>query len=158
MVVIAARGDERGLVAHPRLFLETEHVAPEGERTVEVGDLEMHVPDVDPHVRIVGYLNFDVRGSPSPEQTVYKGGPFAARWLEHFERRRLRVGQIDVGGRSDHFPLDQAGVPTGGLFAGGYPCYHRACDRLANVDLAVLDELAAAAAFGVASFAPIVSD
>ncbi|MDQ3086367.1 MAG: M20/M25/M40 family metallo-hydrolase [Actinomycetota bacterium] len=108
--------------------------------------------------RIVGYLNFDVLGSPSPERTVYKGGPFAARWLEHFERRGLRVGQIDVGGRSDHFPLDQAGVPTGGLFAGGYPCYHRACDRLANVDLAVLDELAAAAAFGVASFAPIVRD
>jgi len=106
--------------------------------------------------RIVGYLNFDVLGSPSRERTVYKGGPFAARWLGYFERRGVRAEQIDIGGRSDHFPFEQIGIPTGGLFAGGYPCYHRACDRLANVDLAVLDELAAAAAFGVASFAPIV--
>jgi len=105
--------------------------------------------------RIVGYLNFDVLGSPSRERTVYKGGPFAARWLGYFERRGVRAGQVDVGGRSDHFPFEQIGIPTGGLFAGEYPCYHRACDRLANVDLAHFDELASAAAFGIASFAPI---
>ncbi len=106
--------------------------------------------------RIVGYLNFDVLGSPSPERAVYKGGPFAARWLEYFERRGLRTREIDVGGRSDHYPFEQIGIPTGGLFAGGYPCYHRACDRTSNIDLAVLDELSAAAAFGIASFAPMV--
>ncbi|MGI8479664.1 MAG: M28 family peptidase [Gaiellaceae bacterium] len=106
--------------------------------------------------RIVGYLNFDVLGSPSPERAVYKGGPFAARWLEYFERRGLRTREIDVGGRSDHYPFEQIGIPTGGLFAGGYPCYHRACDRTSNIELAVLDELSAAAAFGIASFAPMV--
>ena len=105
--------------------------------------------------RIAGYLNFDVLGSPSRERTVYKGGPFAARWLAYFERRGLRATEIDIGGRSDHFPFEQIGVPTGGLFAGGYACYHRACDRLESVDFAVFDQLAAAAAFGVASFAPI---
>ncbi len=104
--------------------------------------------------RIVGYLNFDVLGSPSRERTVYKG-PFAARWLAYFERRGLRATRIDVGGRSDHFPFGHVGIPTGGLFAGGYACYHRACDRLESVDLAVFDQLARAAAFGVASFAPI---
>ncbi|MGI8886916.1 MAG: M20/M25/M40 family metallo-hydrolase [Gaiellaceae bacterium] len=105
--------------------------------------------------RIVGYLNFDVLGSPSRERSVYKGGPFAARWLEYFERRGVRAGTIDIGGRSDHFPFEQIGIPTGGLLAGGYACYHRACDRLESVDLAVFDELARAAAFGVASFAPL---
>jgi len=105
--------------------------------------------------RIVGYLNFDVLGSPSRERTVYKGGPFAARWLGYFERRGLRATQIDIGGRSDHFPFERIGIPTGGLFAGDYACYHRACDRLESIDLAVFDQLARAAAFGVASFAPI---
>ena len=105
--------------------------------------------------RIVGYLNFDVLGSPSRERTVYKGGPFAARWLAYFERRGLRATAIDIGGRSDHFPFEQIGVPTGGLFAGGYACYHRPCDRLESIDLAVFDQLARAAAFGISSFAPI---
>ncbi|CAN5271665.1 M28 family metallopeptidase [soil metagenome] len=104
--------------------------------------------------RIVGYLNFDVLGSPSRERTVYKGA-FAARWLAYFERRGLRATEIDIGGRSDHFPFEQVGIPTGGLFSGGYACYHRACDRLESVDSAVFGQLAAAAAFGVASFAPI---
>ena len=104
--------------------------------------------------RIVGYLNFDVLGSPSRERTVYKGA-FAARWLAYFERRSLRATEIDIGGRSDHFPFGQIGIPTGGLFAGGYACYHRVCDRLESIDVAVFDQLARAAAFGVASFAPI---
>ena len=105
--------------------------------------------------RIVGYLNFDVLGSPSREGSVYKGGPFAASWVRYFERQGVRAGQVGIGGRSDHFPFEQIGIPTGGLFAGEYECYHRACDRLANVDLAHFDELASAAAFGIASFAPI---
>ena len=50
MVVIAARGDERSLVAHARLLLEPEHVAPEGECAVEVGHLEVDVPDIDARV------------------------------------------------------------------------------------------------------------
>ena len=104
---------------------------------------------------IAGYLNFDVLGSPSRERTVYKGGPYAARWLAYFERRGLRATEIDIGGRSDHFAFEQIGIPTGGLFAGGYACYHRACDRLESIDFAAFDQLAAAAAFGVASFAPI---
>ncbi len=105
--------------------------------------------------RIVGYLNFDVLGSPSREPTVYKEGPFAARWLGYFERRGVRATEIDIGGRSDHFPFEQLGIPTGGVFAGGYDCYHRACDRLESIDMAVFDQLARAAAFGIASFAPI---
>ena len=50
VVVVAAGGDERRLVAHPRLLLEAEDVAPEAERTVEIRDLQMHVADVDARV------------------------------------------------------------------------------------------------------------
>ena len=60
---------------------------------------------------------------------------------------------MDLGGGSDHGAFSQAGIPTGGLFAGatetggaaqpsasgsgGEPadaCYHLACDDLDNVD------------------------
>ena len=47
MVVIAAGGQERGLVAQPLHELEAEHAPVEAECAVEVGDLEMDVPDVD---------------------------------------------------------------------------------------------------------------
>ena len=50
MVVIAARGDERRLVAHPRLLLEAEDVAPEPERTIEIRHLQVHMADVDARV------------------------------------------------------------------------------------------------------------
>jgi len=104
--------------------------------------------------QIVGYLNFDVLGSRSGEYAVYEG-PFAARWLGYFERRGLDAELIDVDGRSDHAPFTQVGVRTGGLYAGGYACYHRACDRVSIVDFAVLETLAEAAAWGIASFAPL---
>jgi Zn-dependent M28 family amino/carboxypeptidase len=104
--------------------------------------------------QIVGYLNFDILGSRSGEYAVYEG-PYATRWLEYFERRDLDAEPIDIGGRSDHAPFARIGIPTGGLFAGGYACYHRTCERVSIVDFAVLDTLAEAAAWGIASFAPL---
>ena len=47
MVVVAARRDERSLVADSLLELEAEDAGPELERAIEVRDLEVHVPDVD---------------------------------------------------------------------------------------------------------------
>jgi Zn-dependent M28 family amino/carboxypeptidase len=38
---------------------------------------------LDPQ-RIVGYLNFDVLGSPTRSYGVYEGGRYAARWLRYF--------------------------------------------------------------------------
>ena len=46
MVVIAAGGDERGLVAVPEDDLESQHALVEGQRAVDVGDLEVDVADV----------------------------------------------------------------------------------------------------------------
>jgi hypothetical protein len=85
---------------------------------------------------------------------VYKG-PFAQRLLGYFKQRGLHAEIVDLTGRSDHFPFDQIGVPTGGLFAGVDACYHTRCDRLGGIDLRLLEQLASAAAFGVASIAPI---
>ena len=42
--------DERRLVAHPLRDLEAEDVAVERQRAVDVGDLEVHVADVDSRV------------------------------------------------------------------------------------------------------------
>ena len=71
--------------------------------------------------RIVGYLNFDVLGSPSRERTVYEGGPFAAHWLAYFERRGLPATQVDIGGRTDHFPFEQIGIPRAGCSQAATP-------------------------------------
>ena len=102
---------------------------------------------------VVGYLNFDMLGTRGSLRAIY-AGPYAGRWLRYFQERGLRAQVIDLSGRSDHFPFQQRGIPTGGLFAGTDICYHAACDRLSGVNGALLNELAAAAAFGVAEFAP----
>jgi hypothetical protein len=56
----------------------------------------------------------------------------------------------------EHAPFLEAGIPVNGLYTGAGetgpggkpadPCYHRACDRLGNVDPAALVEMARAAA------------
>jgi aminopeptidase S len=104
--------------------------------------------------RVVGYLNFDMLGSQGGSAGVYQG-PYAARWLAYFGRRGIPAETVDISGRSDHAPFQELGIPTGGLFAGTDRCYHAACDRLDVVNRKLLLQLAAGAAFGVASIAPI---
>ena len=104
--------------------------------------------------QLAGYLNFDMLGTRGGSAGVYQG-PFAQRLLGYFKQRGQRAEIVDLTGRSDHFPFEQIGVPTGGLFAGVDSCYHARCDRLGGVDLTLLKRLASAAAFGVASIAPI---
>ena len=81
-------------------------------------------------------------------------GPLAAIFTGYFRARGLSARTIDIEGRSDHAPFEQAGIRVGGLYAGGDACYHRACDRLASVNLRGLGELADAAAHAVAQLAP----
>jgi len=98
-------------------------------------------------------------------------------FTRYFAARGQRVQSTGLGGGSDHAPFAQAGIPVGGLFTGadedksaaqrdafggqaGEPydaCYHRSCDTLANVDVALATRLARAAAFTVAHFARDVS-
>lgn len=104
---------------------------------------------------LVGYLNFDMLGSRSREYGVYDTGPYTQHFLEYLRSAGVRATKVDVEGRTDHDSFDQIGVPTGGVIAGFDSCYHAACDRLGRIDLNTLKTLAAAAAFGVASFAPV---
>jgi Zn-dependent M28 family amino/carboxypeptidase len=103
---------------------------------------------------VVGYLNFDMVGSRGGSAGVYKG-PFAGRMLAYFTRHGIAAETVDLTGRSDHFPFEQVGIPTGGLFAGVDRCYHSACDRLGGVNMKLMTQLASAAAFSIASIAPI---
>ena len=98
-------------------------------------------------------------------------------FTRYFAARGQRVIPTRLGGGSDHAPFARAGIPVGGLFTGadgdksgtqraafggeaGQPydaCYHRSCDTLANVDVALATKLARAAAFAIARFARDVS-
>ncbi len=79
----------------------------------------------------------------------------------------------DFDGRSDYGPFIEAGIPAGGLFTGAEdvkspeqaatfggtagtaydPCYHQACDTIANIDDSVLDQNADALAFATLTLA-----
>jgi Zn-dependent M28 family amino/carboxypeptidase len=102
---------------------------------------------------VSGYLNFDMIGAPRYQRGIYRG-PFAYVFERYFAARGMRSETIDISGRSDHASFDAAGIQTGGLFSGGDPCYHQRCDRLPNVNLRGLDELADAAAHAVAMLEP----
>ncbi len=102
--------------------------------------------------RAIGYLNFDMLGT-GETLGIYRG-PFAATFERYFAQRGLESRTLDLGGRSDHAPFAASGVPVGGLFSGTDTCYHRRCDRVANVNQGGLHELADAAAHGVALLAP----
>ena len=57
MVVIAAGAEEGCLRAHPRRELEAEDARVERKRAVEVGDLEVDVPDVYAGIDRVGHFS-----------------------------------------------------------------------------------------------------
>jgi Zn-dependent M28 family amino/carboxypeptidase len=132
--------------------------------------------------RIQAYLNFDMIGSTNGVRTVYDGqattNPFASGivaglFVRALEGEGLAWQPEAVGAVSDHFPLDQLGIAVGGLFSGadehktapqaavfggvagaaGDPCYHLACDTVANVDPVWLEQLARAAAWVVGALA-----
>ncbi|MEJ7802749.1 MAG: M20/M25/M40 family metallo-hydrolase [Candidatus Limnocylindria bacterium] len=123
--------------------------------------------------RIVGSLNFDMLGSPNAIRFVYDesgAAPGSAALTElfttAFEDAGLAWEPIDLEGDSDHGPFTDAGIPTGGLFSGGIEpktdsqattfggnagepadaCSHRACDRIDNVNLGALEQMADAIA------------
>lgn len=109
---------------------------------------------------LVAYLNLDMAGSVNGATLVYDepgAAPGSERITAAYEAwldgRGEPSERVDIGGSSDHFGFIQAGIPTGGLFAGASetgsasqpsapsggvapdPCYHIGCDDLDNVDL-----------------------
>lgn len=138
-----------------------------------VTDLSENDPDA--LARIALYLNFDMIASPNYMRAVYSLGASAptgsqeieVAFTDYFDAHDLYWETVSIAGRSDHGPFLLAGIPAGGLFSGAEglmsaeqalhyshaqvgephdPCYHLACDTLANVNATALDELGDAAA------------
>jgi len=124
------------------------------------------------------FVPFVYEGSGSGGAAAPPGSDEIERvFTRYFASRGQRVIPTGLGGGSDHAPFARAGIPVGGLFTGadedksaaqraafggraGEPydaCYHRSCDTLANVDVALATTLARAAAFAIGHFASDVS-
>ncbi|MFF9479388.1 M28 family peptidase [Streptomyces sp. NPDC014733] len=96
----------------------------------------------------------------------------------HFAARKLPTVGLDLDGRSDHSPFVEAGIPSGGVNAGADtvkspewvklfggkagemldPCYHQACDTLANVNRTIFDQNGRAMAWAAGRFGVDTSD
>jgi Zn-dependent M28 family amino/carboxypeptidase len=131
-----------------------------GEEAGEFGSREYVKSLENPIDDIASVVNLDMVGSPNPEPYVYEGDGTIQQALSDAVRDEgLDPTPVDLEGRSDHAPFQEAGVPTGGLFTGadepardGEPhdsCYHRACDTVDNVDLEILEKMADALASAV---------
>lgn len=126
--------------------------------------------------KIAGYLNFDMVASPNPVAFVYDGseGSNGSDTIEDIFGSWLdSQGQpwttASVGGRADSYSFLLFDIPIGGLFTGAEviktssqaetwggsagvafdPCYHKDCDDIDNLDLAMFVEMATAAAHSV---------
>ena len=131
-----------------------------GEEAGEFGSREYVQSLENPVDDIASVVNLDMVGSPNPEPHVYEGdGTIQEALSDAVRDEGLDPTPIDLEGRSDHAPFQEAGIPTGGLFTGadepapdGEPhdtCYHRACDTVDNVDLEILEKMADALASAV---------
>jgi Zn-dependent M28 family amino/carboxypeptidase len=136
--------------------------------------------------RIALYLNFDMVASPNFVPFVYDGdragSPPGSAAVERalvrsFRAQKLPHRETSIGDSSDHAPFADAGIPVGGLFTGAGarksaaearvfggmagepydPCYHRACDTLANVNRVALARMARVTAHAIMRFARDVS-
>ena len=101
--------------------------------------------------RIDAYVNLDMVGSPNPVPDVYSDGDEdLAKVLRAADGGNL--GEVSVGGASDHTYFQLAGIPVNGLYTGSSeagphgkprdPCYHLACDTIDNVDESMLLRIA----------------
>ena len=124
---------------------------------------------------IAAMLNFDMIASPNFARFVYDGSDPAAPagsaaiedvFNDYFDSRGLAYEPTPFNGRSDYGPFIAVGIPAGGLFTGAEgiktpaqfglyggtagiaydPCYHQACDTIANVNDTALDQMSDAAA------------
>jgi aminopeptidase S len=98
--------------------------------------------------RIRAYVNLDMVGSPHAKADVYAGDGADGRRIEAALREGLPAGAGEerLGGASDHASFAGAGIPVGGIFTGLDDCYHRACDRIGNVDVSLAAQNARATA------------
>jgi Zn-dependent M28 family amino/carboxypeptidase len=130
--------------------------------------------------KIAGYLNFDMLASMNGGRLIYDdraATAASARITALFETALNQDGlssrRLDLSGGSDHYPFEQAGIPTGGLFAGANEpkqtvdvqrfgglqgqafdaCYHKACDRVDRINAALLAQMVRAVGYATGQLA-----
>ncbi|MCW2995736.1 MAG: aminopeptidase [Conexibacter sp.] len=131
------------------------------------------------YVRMV----YDGDGSDNTSPSPPTPGPVGSDIIEsifttYFDGRGLAHQSTAFDGRSDYGPFIDAGIPAGGTFSGAEeiktaeeaqiyggtagaaydPCYHQACDTLANLNLQAFDEFSDAAADAVVKLAQRPTD
>lgn len=128
---------------------------------------------------ISGYLNLDMVGTPNFGRFIYgTAGTLKDTLTRYFSQNSLPTVEVVVGGRTDHFPFQQAGLPVAGLYTGGNEtkteaardlfggesnknfdaCYHKSCDGGANINETVLLQSYRAVAFTTAVMAGTKED
>ncbi|HSK16638.1 MAG TPA: M28 family peptidase, partial [Gaiellaceae bacterium] len=100
-------------------------------------------------------------------------GRIEAVFNDYFASQGLATEPTEFDGRSDYDAFINAGIPAGGLFTGAEgiktpeqaavyggtagvaydPCYHQACDTIANVSTTAIDEMSDAIAHATLLFA-----
>jgi Zn-dependent M28 family amino/carboxypeptidase len=110
------------------------------------------------------YVRFVYDGDGSDDPNGLAGPPGSAQieqlFTDYFSDKGLATAPTAFDGRSDYGPFIEAGIPAGGLFSGAEgvkteeeaaifggtagapydPCYHQACDTVANLNTAALNE------------------
>ena len=123
------------------------------------------------------YVRFVYDGDGSDDPDGLAGPPGSAQieslFTDYFAGKNLATAPTAFDGRSDYGPFIEAGIPAGGLFSGAEgvkteeeaatfggtagapydPCYHQACDTVANLNTAALNELGDAVAHAVGTLA-----
>jgi aminopeptidase S len=123
--------------------------------------------------RVRSYVNLDMVGSPNAVLETYGSGVTEAALRRALDARGPAPAESSIGGASDHASFQRAGIEVGGVFTGASqrvgatearrygaragrpadPCYHRACDTLANVDRPMLERVADATEEAIRSLA-----
>jgi Zn-dependent M28 family amino/carboxypeptidase len=108
---------------------------------------------------------YDGSGSLGGDGGPPGSGEIEAIFADWFEGQGLAFQETPFDGRSDYGPFIWTGIPAGGLFTGAEQnmssaeadeyggvgglaydeCYHEGCDTMENLNLDMLDEMAAAA-------------
>ena len=124
-----------------------------------------------------GWFVYDGDASDTASTGSTGSGVVEDVFVDYFDTIGRQTEPTAFDGRSDYDAFVAAGIPAGGLFTGAEdimtaeqaakwdgqagiafdPCYHQACDTVANVDLVALGEMADAAAHATLTFAMTTS-
>jgi Zn-dependent M28 family amino/carboxypeptidase len=125
------------------------------------------------------YVRFVYDGDASDTESLSSTGSGVVEdvFTDYFTSQGLPSEPTAFDGRSDYDAFISVGIPAGGLFTGAEdiktaeeaaiyggtagvaydPCYHQACDTLANLSTKALDEMSDASAHATLTFAQSTS-